>query len=52
MISKFEETGSLDVATVKERRATDTAIVEEVAIATAYASVSSPNATESGHSIA
>lgn len=52
MIRKFEETGSLDVAPGRGRRATQPATVDEVAIATAAAAASSSNATVSGRSIA
>lgn len=52
MILKFEETGSLDVAPGRGRRAIAPAIVEEIAIATAEASVRSSNASVSGRSIA
>ena len=52
MICKFEATGSLDVAPQRGRRATTSAIVMEVSIATAEASARSANATVRDRSIA
>ncbi|KAF8783001.1 hypothetical protein HNY73_013222 [Argiope bruennichi] len=52
MMRKFEETSSVDVALGRERRATETAIVAEVATTTDEVSASSSNVTASGRSTA